>query len=115
MFGLTVKGDHNGKEVALWVSMISGLEVISVEGREVSRKRNLGFSTNHDLSQAGIDADMGVVKIPCTLELHRQGKLVATFKHPTVILRMVIVSAVAAVVTVATVVAFFLLRRSRLW
>jgi hypothetical protein len=108
VFGFTVRGDYEGKEVALWVSMISGMEIISVEGREVSRKRSLGFSTNHDLSNAGVDADVGVVKVPCTLELHRQGKLVATFKHPTATRLLLVVSGIAAVVTVMVL---WLLRR----
>ena len=30
MFGFTVKGDYEGKEVVLWASMISGMEIISV-------------------------------------------------------------------------------------
>jgi hypothetical protein len=100
MLGFTVKGDYEGKEVVLWASMISGTDIISVSGREVSRKRSLGFSTSHDLSNAGLDADIGVVKAPCTLELHRKGKLVATFKHPTAALLILLVSGMAAALTV---------------
>jgi hypothetical protein len=111
MFGFTVKGDYEGKEVVLWASMISGMEVISVDGREVSRKRSLGFSTSHDLSAAGMDADLGVVKIPCTLELHSKGKLVARFKHPAATLMMWLPSSVATLVVLLALVIAWLVRR----
>ena len=105
---LLVQAWTEGKEVVLWASMISGMEIISVGGREVSRKRSFGFSTSHDLSAAGIDADRGVVKIPCTLELHRKGELVARFKHPTATLIMWLPPSVA--VLVALVVAWLVHR-----
>lgn len=83
MLGLTVKGNYQGREVVLWASMVSGMEIISVGGREVSRKRGFALSTIHDLSAAGIGIDRGVVKTPCTLELRSKDELLATFKHPT--------------------------------
>ena len=109
MFGLTVKGDYEGQEVALWASIFSGLEVISVAGREVSRKRSFRFSTNHDLSATGLHADLGVVKMPCTLELHRQGHLVARFKHPTAMLALILVSVLVG--CTAGVIDWLFLRR----
>ena len=101
MFGLTVKGDYQGQEVVLWASMISGMEIISIGGREVSRKRSFRFATTHDLSAAGIDVDRGIVRmLPLRLELRRNDEVVATLKHPTAMLILVLLVGLGALMGV---------------
>lgn len=107
MPGLTVKGDYQGREVALWASMVSGMEIISVDGREVSRKRSYGLSSTHDLPAAGIDIDRGVVKaFPLRLELRKKDELVATFKHPRAMLILMLLVGVGALVGALVALAF---------
>lgn len=91
ILALRVKGDYQGQEVVLLANVMTGSEIISVGSREVSRKRSFGLSTTHDLSTAGLDVDVGVVKsFPLRLELHKKGEVVATFKHPTAIFILVL-------------------------
>ncbi|HUE89357.1 MAG TPA: hypothetical protein VMO26_25030 [Vicinamibacterales bacterium] len=79
---MTVTGNFDGHDVVLWASMITGLETITIDGREMSRKRSFGLQTTHDLSSSGVDVDAAVVKIlPLRLELRKRGAVVATFKH----------------------------------
>ena len=84
---MTVTGNFEGHDVVLSASMISGLETITVDGREVSRKRSFGLKTAHDLSRSGVGIDAAVVKtFPLRLELQRGGQVVATFRHPRALL-----------------------------
>jgi hypothetical protein len=99
MLALTIEGTYEGRHVVLWASMVSGLEIISVDGREVSRERKFGFSTVHDLSSAGIGIEVGVVKgFPLRLELHKGDATLATFTHPygRLILILVVIMSVLA-------------------
>lgn len=80
---MTVRGEYQGREVVLWVSLLSGLETISVDRREVSRKRSFGLSTAHELSAAGIDVERGVARLlPLGLDLRGRETVLATFRHP---------------------------------
>ena len=79
---MTVTGDYDGHKIVLFASMLSGLETITVDGREVSRKRSFGTSTTHDLSDSGLPLDAAVVKVlPLRIELQKGGRTVATLTH----------------------------------
>jgi|SRR5688572_20976591 len=83
MTGVTIEGDYQGRRLAAWTSLLSGLEIVSVDGREVSRKRSFGLSTVHEVSVEGLDVDRVVVKVlPLRMELQKANAAVATFTHP---------------------------------
>jgi hypothetical protein len=61
-----VHGEIEGHRVALWGSLVSGLEIISFDGREVSRRRSFRLSTDHDVSIPELGVTKAVVRLlPC--------------------------------------------------
>ena len=79
--GIRAFFDVDDITIGFWGSAWSGREIVTVEDRVVSRKRNLRFVSEHRFSHAGIDYRIvfrvislwrGEVRI----ELHRDGVLI---------------------------------------
>jgi hypothetical protein len=79
-----VTGEIQGHSIVLWGSMISGLETISIDGHEVSRRRSYRNTTNHDVSIPELGVTKVVVRLLpiLSMKLYRSSELVATFGNP---------------------------------
>ncbi|MDZ7789269.1 MAG: hypothetical protein U5L08_02000 [Xanthomonadales bacterium] len=67
--------------IGFWGSAWSGREIVTVEDRVVSRKRNLRFVSEHRFSHAGIDYRIvfrviSLLRGKLRIELHRDGVLI---------------------------------------
>ena len=81
-----VDGEFEGRRFSLWAdpNPLSGVEILSVDGVEVSRKRSGCFSTHHELSVPSLGITGAVFRgFPrMQLELYRDANRVARFGNP---------------------------------
>jgi hypothetical protein len=108
----TVRGNFQGRSVVLWASVVTGLETISVNGVEVSRKRGFGLWSTHDLSGGPFDeVNRAVVSaMPgLRLVLQRNGEVVASFENRLGGVLLWLIGLVAGLLVAGVLLAAFLI------